>query len=374
MRGVDERTSAGEVLDLGVVGEDGSEPPPRAVSRRAVLLTLGGAALAGGGVVAARSQRPTPPPPPPLVTHGRLRRPIEGVPLGWQLFGLGSEVVVRVDPATSAVTQTRIPAIGDSQVFLVVGRRRVVVHPVTGAPGLGVPDDEAPTTLPASVTGIGAVLPGPDLDHLWIQSRADSSLSMVLLDADGWGSLPVDVPVPQFATTGPIPDGAGGLIFEGVGGIYRISPTGNLTLSDGIVLAVGRGGVLVLGPGTGKVWRTIVHRRDGTNQEFRVPIGPQLPHGVLAPDAASVVLYVVDDRRRTTLSVVRLATGEVQPLDVDITGVAGDGTVLWSPDGSRLFCLDTDGRVRVLDPATGNLTATLDLPPLRQLALRFPAS
>jgi hypothetical protein len=31
MRGVDERTSAGEVLDLGVVGEDGPEPPPRAV-------------------------------------------------------------------------------------------------------------------------------------------------------------------------------------------------------------------------------------------------------------------------------------------------------------------------------------------------------
>ena len=36
---------------------------------------------------------------------------------------------------TSAVTQTRIPAIGESQVFLVVGRRRVVVHPVTGALG-----------------------------------------------------------------------------------------------------------------------------------------------------------------------------------------------------------------------------------------------
>ena len=62
---------------------------------------------------------------------------------------------------------------------------------------------------------------------------------------------------------------------------------------------------------------------------------------MLSPDAASVVLYVVDDRRRMTLSVVRLATGEVQPLDVDITGVAGDGTVLWSPDGGQVFCLDT---------------------------------
>ena len=39
-----------------------------------------------------------------------------------------------------------------------------------------------------------------------------------------------------------------------------------------------------------------------------------------------------------------------------------------------MICLDTDGRVRVVDPASGAVTDTLDLPPLRQLAARSSSS
>ena len=88
---------------------------------------------------------------------------------------------------------------------------------------------------------------------------------MALVNADGWGSLPVVVPVPHFATTGPMSDGAGGLLFEGVGGLYRISPTGELTVTTEIVLAVGQGDLLVLARGTGDTWRTTLRsagRRD----------------------------------------------------------------------------------------------------------------
>jgi hypothetical protein len=374
--GVEERTPAGDVLDLGVLGDDDPEEPPprRGVSRRAVLLTAGGAALAGAGALAVRSWQPPPPPPPPgPVTHGRLSRPVAGVPLEWQLFGLGTEVVVRVDVASSTVTRTRIPPLGTSQVFLVPGRRRLVVRPVDTGTGWLVRDDEAPSELPSSLAGIGPVLRGPDLDHLWVQTRQQGSTSMALVSADGWGSLPVVVPVPQFATAGPVSDGAGGLLFEGVGGLYRISPAGRLTVSNGIVLAVGQGDLLTLAPGAGGSWRTILRLRGGAMRELPVPIGPQLPRGVLAPDASSVVLYAVDEQRRMTLTVVDLPAGDLRPLDVDITGVAGDGTVVWSPDGRRLMCLDTDGRVRVVDPASGAVTDTLDLPPLRQLAGRIPS-
>ena len=195
---------------------------------------------------------------------------------------------------------------------------------------------------------------------------------MALVNADNWGSLPVIVPVPQFATTGPMADGAGGLLFEGVGGLYRISPVGRLRVSTAIVLAVGRGDLLTLEPGPRDTWRTILQRRGGATQDVPVPIGPQLPHGVLAPDASSVVLYAVDEQRQMTLTVVSLPEGDPRPVEVDVTGVAGDGTVLWSPDGGRLVCLDTNGRVRVVDPASGVVTDTLDLPPLRQLAARIP--
>ncbi len=369
---MEERTPVGEVLDLGVVGDDTPDGPPprRPVSRRALLLGAGGACLAGVGALAVRTSEPPPPPPAPgPVTHGRLARPVADVPLEWQLFGLGTDVVVRVDLATSAVTRTLIPPLSGSQVFLVPGRGRVVVRPID-APGRLVRDDEAAAALPASLTGIGPVLPGPDLDHVWIQTREHGTTSMALVNADGWGSLPVVVPVPQFATTGPVADGGGGLFFEGVGGLYRISPAGKLTITTAIVLAVGRGDLLTLARNRRGAWRSVLQLSGGTTKELRVPIGPQFPHGVLAPDAASVVLYAVDEQRRMTLTVVDLAGGDQRPVDVDITGVAGDGTVVWSPDGGRLFCLDTGGRVRVVDPTTGTVADTLDLPPLRQLAAR----
>jgi hypothetical protein len=374
--GVEQRTPVGDVLDLGVLGDDdpGEPPPRRGISRRTLLLTAGGAALAGTGALAVRSWQPPPPPPPPgPVSRGRLARRVAGLPLDWQLFGIGTEIVVRVDFASSTVTRTRIPPLSTSQIFLVPGRRRLVVRPVDAPTGWLVRDDEVPSALPSSLGGIGPVLRGPDLDHFWIQTRDEGSASMALVNADGWGSLPLIVPVPYFATTGPISDGAGGLLFEGVGGMYRISPTGRLTVSTAIVLAVGQGDLLTLARGTGGTWRTTLQLRGGATQELPVPIGPQLPHGVLAPDASSVVLYAVDERRSMTLTVVDLSGGDQRPLDVDITGVAGDGTVVWSPDGGRVLCLDTDGRVRVVDPATGAVTDTLDLPPLRQLAARIPS-
>jgi hypothetical protein len=374
--GVQERTSVGDVLDLGVLGDE--EPDElrlgRGVSRRAVLLTGGGVALAGAGALAVRSWQPPPPPPPPgPVTRGRLSRPVAGVPRDWQLFGLGTEVVVRVDLASSTVTRTRIPPLGTSQIFLVPGRRRLVVRQVDAPTGWLVRDDEAPSALPSSLGGVGPVLGGPDPDDYWIQTRSKRASSMALVNADGWGSLPVVVPVPEFATTGPISDGAGGLLFEGVGGLYRISPAGKLTITDAIVLAVGQGDLLTLAKGSDGNWGPILQLRGGAAQELPFPIGPQLPHGVLAPDASSVVLYAVDEQRRMTLTVVDLPSGHQRPLNVDVTGVAGDGTVLWSPDGGRLLCLDTDGRVCVVDPASGAVTDTLDLPPLRQLVGRLPS-
>jgi hypothetical protein len=371
---VEERTPVRDVLDLGVLGDDDpDEALERGLSRRAVLLTGGVVVLAAAGALGVRSSQPPPPPPPPgPVTRSRLTRPVAGIPLEWQLFGLGTDIVVRVEFTSSTVTRTRFPSVSTSQIFLVPGRHGLVVRPVDTPIGWLVRDDQVPSALPSSVGGIGPVLPGPDLDHLWIQTRSRGSTSMALVDADDGAPLVV-VPVPHFATTGPMSDGAGGLLFEGVGGLYRISPAGRLTVSSAIVLAVGQGDLLSLAQGTGGKWRPVLQLRGGAMEELPVPIGPQLPHGVLAPDASSVVLYAVDEKRRMSLTVVDLPGGDHRPFDVDIGGVAGDGTVLWSPDGGRVLCLDTDGRVRVVDPATGVVTDTLDLPPLRQLAARIPS-
>jgi hypothetical protein len=372
---LENRTRAGEVLDLGVLGEEGPEDVSRPpVSRRVLLRTLGVVAVAGCGAVATRSFTVTPPHPqaaPAVVTRNRLRNPVRDVPSRLQLFGVGGDVIVRVDVGTSSVTTTRIPPLVEGQVFVVPGRRQLVVHPVARDVGWLVADDAAPTRLPPRLAGVGAVLPGPDLDHMWTQVSRGRTTSMALVYAeDGWP--PVVVPVPPFATTGPVSDGVGGLIFEGVGGLFRISPTGEQTMTNAIVLAVGNGNLLTLRPGVRGRWRSILQLRSGLTEELPVAIGPQLPHGVLAPDASRVVLYAVDDRRHMSLAVVDLPRGDHRRVDLDITGVAGDGTIVWSPDSARLFCLDTNGRVCIVDPTTGGVAQTLDLPPLRQLAVRVP--
>jgi hypothetical protein len=366
------RSGGPEVLDLGVVGEEQAEGPPRPVSRRAVLVALGLVAGAGCGAVAARSFEPSaprPPSAPPVVTRTRLGERVRDVPAGWQLFGVGDDVVLRVDAGSSSVTSTRLPPLGESQLFVVPYRRSVLVHPLAGAAGWLVADGQPPTALPPVLAGAGAVLPGPDLAHVWTQVWRGSRASMALVDADS-RSVPVVVPVPQFATTGPISDGAGGVIFEGVGGLYRIRPTGHQSVTNAIVLAVGQGDLLTLGPGVEGRWRAMLQLRGGPVEELPMAIGPQLPHGVLSPDASRVVLYAVDEQRRMSLAVVDLPAGGQRRVDVDITGVAGDGTVVWSPDSHRLLCLDTNGRVRIVDPSTGSVAQTLALPPLRQLAVR----
>ena len=370
---MEERPPVAEVLDLGVVGDDAGNPspPPRArISRRAALVTLAGGAAAAGLLATRSEHRPAPPAPPSAVTHTRLGGGLRGVATGWQLFGLAEDAVVRLDVGSGAVTRTDLPPLGDGQVFVVPGRDRVYVRSLGAPTGWLVRDDEPASPLAPSLAGVGALLPGPDPDHLWMHTQNADADAMVLVDADGWGSLPLRVPVPEFATTGPMTDGGGGLLFEGVGGLYRISPAGRLAISDAIVLAVGQGDLLTLAKGAGGSWRPTLELRGGASEPLPVPIGPQLPHGILAPDASSVVLYAVDERRQMSLVVVDLPRGEHRPLEVDVGGVAGDGTVVWTPDGGRILCVDTDGRLRVVDPSSGAVTDSPALPPLSRLAVR----
>ena len=161
---MEERTTLGEVLDLGVLGEDvlDGPPPRRPVSRRAVLLTAAGATVAGGAALAVRaSEQPPPPPRPWAVTRSRLARRVEGMSRAWQLFGIGTEVVVRVDLASSEVTGMRVPPLGESQIFLVPGRRRLLVRPADARTGWLIRDDETPWSCPRHWPASAPCCPAP---------------------------------------------------------------------------------------------------------------------------------------------------------------------------------------------------------------------
>jgi hypothetical protein len=381
----DDARPTDELLDLGVVGEpetvlDAEEAAGSGALSRRALLTAAGLLVAGvTGVAAWRrpTSRPwTSPASAFPVEVTKLPRPWPGAPGDWDLYGLGDGVLLRVHPASGRVTRTQVPPVGDGQVSLVPVRHRVLVRPVGQGQGFVVPDDARAVAMPPSLAGVGAVLPGPDLDHVWIEvGPRTRQMALVTLDGRRTGAV---VPVPEFATTGPMTDGAGGLLFEGVGGLYHVSPAGRLHVSNAILLAVGPGALLTLERDSRGQWHTILRSGDGEARAVPVPIGPQLPHGVLSPDGRTVVLYVVlyvlHEPVSVRLALVDLAAGvpdaqRVHQLSLPVG--AGEGTVVWWPDGRGLVSLDDLGRLLLTD-ATTRAAAPLapDLPAIRQLAVR----
>jgi sugar lactone lactonase YvrE len=75
---------------------------------------------------------------------------------------------------------------------------------------------------------------------------------------------------------------------------------------------------------------------------------------------------------RIGLALVGLRSGVLRSVDVDLTGVAGDGSLAWSPDGRWVFCVDTSTRVAAVEVSSGAVSL-LDpyLPSVRQLAVRM---
>ncbi len=386
----DDEPLEAELLDLGVVGEptsaaDVSSSRP-GMSRRGLLLT--GGVLAAGGFAVALSRRSSSPPgsagespalSPASASRAQpvmLTRPLPGARPGWELCALGADLLLRIHPATGLVVRSRVPRVGDGQVSLVPLRRGVLLRRVGPGPGYLVPDGGRAVVLAPELAGDGSVLPGPDQDHVWTV-RQQGGAEMVLVDVRTRRTRVV-VPVPEFSTTGPMTDGAGGLLFEGVGGLYRVSPTGKLRISNAIILAVGTGTLLTLERSPRGRWQTVLRPQDGNTRVVPVPIGPQLPRGVLSPDAGTVALFVVPEPTgpmrtpRIGLALVGLRSGVLRSVDVDLTGVAGDGSLAWSPDGRWLFCIDTTTRLAAVEVSSGAVRL-LDphLPSVSQLAIRM---
>ena len=387
----DDEPLEAELLDLGVVGEstnaaDESSPRPPGISRRGLMLT--GGVLAAGSLAVALSPRssspPSPvgktPPPSPSSTASAqpvmLTRPLPGTKPGWELCALGADLLLRIYPATGLVVRTPVPRIGNGQVSLVPLRDGVLLRPLGPGPGYLVPDGGGTVVLSPELAGDGSVLPGPDQDHVWTV-RQQGGPDMDLVDVRTRLARVV-VSVPKFSTTGPMTDGAGGLLFEGVSGLYRVSPTGKLRISNDIILAVGAGTLLTLELSPQGRWQTVLRPQGGNTRVVPVAIGPQLPHGVLSPDAATVALFVVHEPTGLThtshigLALVGLPSGVLRSVDVDLTGVAGDGSLVWSPDGRWLFCVDSTNALAAVEVSSGAISL-LDprLPSVSQLAIRI---
>jgi hypothetical protein len=407
--GRDDEPPSEEVLDLGVLDEPGSEPADRgpepgartpSLSRRTLLGAGGLVVIAGASALTAtrgqasppRAAAPSPPasaPPspagtasptpsaPPRVAILDVRHPLLGVTAGWDLFALGEDVLLRIHPATGRITRTALPPLGDDAVSLVPARGRLLIHPTDYRQGYVVADDRPVAEMPPALNGAGPMLPGPDQDHVWVQTawmQADGTgrrrLQLVTLAGDATGAT---VPVPAYVG-GAVPDGAGYVLFEGVGGIYRGSPAGLSRLSGGTLVAVGRPGWLTLDCDEQARCGTILRRRDGRTHAVPVTLGPPVPPGVLSPDGRMVAVLDVGaggDPGTTHASLVDLTSGARHALGLPLTPTGAEGILAWSPDSRWLFAIDAAAQLRAVDARTRAVTDLVrGLPPVLQLAVR----
>jgi hypothetical protein len=124
-----------------------------------------------------------------------LGHPLLGVGAGWELFGRGSGVVVRIEFARGRITRTAVPALASSgPVSFVAGAQGALVRPIDFVTGYLIPDGQPARVAPGVFGTGGPAFPGPDPRHLWVASGAAGD-RMVLAGMDGRSTgVPIAVP------------------------------------------------------------------------------------------------------------------------------------------------------------------------------------
>jgi hypothetical protein len=355
-------------------------PPPAAGSRS----SASGASAAGSSLVST---------PPVSVTI--LGHPLLGVHAGWELFGRGSEEVVRIQFARGRITRTAYPGVSSGgAVTFVTDAAGALIRPTDFVPGFLIPDGKPSLAAPEALNAGGPAFPGPDPRHVWVPSSTSDD-RMVLVGMDGRRSGPQIAAPPQGspinASLLALPDQAGYLLFPGTGGFYDVRPGHTSRVTTGTVLAVGPTRWLTVECGSRARCRPIViDRSTGVRDPLstRVPLsnrlngGGQPTVGVISADGASAAVLVGSPQAR--VEIIDLVTGAAHalPLRFDLSeldmGWAWE-SMAWSPDSRWLFVAASSGLYAV-NQRTGKVTSlsrTLGpaLPQLFQLSVRnIPAS
>jgi len=192
------------------------------------------------------STAPTPVPASPAVSITQLHRPLFGATTGWELFGRGDNVLVRIEPAAGRITRTTVPdLLSGGPVNLLLGKDRAFIRPLDNVPSYLVRDGKPAVVVPNLPNQEGPVFPGPAPDQIWILPTGEHEPVMALATLDG-KRLPASIPIPKensaFDATA---DGAGYLLYSGIGGVYEARPEGLRRITPGALLAAGPSGWLV---------------------------------------------------------------------------------------------------------------------------------
>jgi hypothetical protein len=388
-------------LDVG--SEDGATRPPRRPWPKWLTLAVTGTAVAVVVAVlnverrdpVASSARPTPSisssqpasstppaasaavparPSLPAVSVTTLGHPLLGVTAGWELFGRGPGWLVRIQPAAGRITRTAVPDLqSGGPVYLVAGSDRVVVRPLDNVAGYVVPDGRPAKPMSPGLNLDGPVFPGPSPDQMWVRPADDHQPVMALATLDG-RRLADFVPVPVGSSSlEASADGAGYLLYPGIGGVYDARPGGLRRISTGALVAVGPTGWLAVECDERYRCQTVlISRANGLRRTVSDGELSRDGRGVISPDGSTAAVMTSGPNGVVGLAVIDLASNRVLRIPgIAVSQETMDGAVVFSPDSKLLFVVTADGAVSVINPRTAAVSPLgISLPTLSQLVVR----
>jgi hypothetical protein len=323
-------------------------------------------------VVAAPSEvGPVPPAPtgtaPGVVDVGH---PLLGVTGSWNLFALGDTDVVRIEPAKGRIVTTPFPALKSSgPVSFVAGPSWVMVRPLDHVPGYLVRDDSVAAEQNTPFAYGGALLPGPDADHLWLQGNDNDAIRLVDVRGHFTGT---SIKIPDDLVMSGL--SAGGYpLMQGTGGTYLARPSGLTRITTGALLAVGPDRFLTREcDAEHRCVSVVTDRAGGTGHPLPgLSVPPASAVGAISPDGRTAALLEPDDSGRSVVHLIDLGTGADRLSAVSVDESSYQNVMVWSPDGTWLFVTDAEGGLHAVNRATGRAGALdMKLPPVTQLAIR----
>ena len=318
----------------------------------------------------------SPNPPESAVLTTTLAHPLLRVPTSWELFARGPGVMVRVELAAGRVTRTLLPQLNSSgPVSFVVGPDRAIIRPLDFVPGYEVHDGEPARNLSAVFGAGGMALPGPDRNHVWVQTGAGRNASMSLVGFDGRRTH-TSIPIPRGGDF-PSADGTGYLLFNLTGGVYRAGPDGLHRVTSGLLVAAGPTRWLTLECDSrhdctpAVIDRATGHRHTLPPSILRYSSGG----GVISPNGRTAALFREEFGGYLALHLIDLTTGAERATGV-VLAPPNDphGPFVWSPDSRWLFAADSHDQLTVIDNRTGRVHFLgVGVTGVRQVAFRTTA-
>ncbi len=344
--------------------------PPAAPPAALVTTPVSSSRPAATAVPAATSS-------PSAVSKLRLGHPLLGVSAGWELFARGTGVLARIEPVAGRVTLTPVPDLRTGgPVYLLAGPDRAIIRPLDSVPAYVVPDGQPARQLPQTLNEDGPVFPGPEPGQMWVRPADDHQPVMALATLDG-ERLADFVRVPAGSSSfEAVGDGAGYLLYPGIGGVYAARPDGLHRISTGALLAVGPTGWLVEECDAQYRCRMVlVGRLDGSRRTVPTTLVSRDQSGVISPDGSTAAMMTTGQNGAAGLYLLDLVTGGRRTVDVALTQETQDGAIAFSPDGKWLFAITAGGELAVIDRRTGAVSdLDVALPALSQLAVRSAPS